>query len=86
MSATAVPALSETDGPDPHGQAALLLVESLIHGLIGRRVLSVQDAVDIVEVALDAQIAMAEVGRSLALTTDLLEGMLRSLEVDLPRQ
>ena len=85
MSAPAVPPAFEADGPDPHGQAALLLVESLIHGLIGRRILSVQEAVHLLEVALDAQVAMAEVGRSLAPTTELLEALLRSLEIDLPR-
>lgn len=38
-------------GPDAHGQAAMLLVESLIHGLIARSVISVEDAVEIVDVA-----------------------------------
>lgn len=37
--------------PDAHGQAALLLVESLVHGLIARRVITVADAVEIVDVA-----------------------------------
>lgn len=36
---------------DSHGQAALLLVESLIHSLIARSVISVEDAVEIVAVA-----------------------------------
>lgn len=34
-----------------HGQAAVLLVESLIHGLIARSVLSVEDGLEIVGVA-----------------------------------
>lgn len=33
------------------GAAALLLVESLIHGLIARSILSVQEAVDIIDIA-----------------------------------
>lgn len=33
------------------GAAALLLVESLIHGLVKRSILPVQDAVDIIQVA-----------------------------------
>lgn len=37
--------------PDAHGQAEMLLVESLIHGLIARSVISVADAVEIVEIA-----------------------------------
>ena len=42
-------------GPDAHGQAAILLVESLIHGLIARRVISVEDAVEIVDVAAEVK-------------------------------
>lgn len=38
-------------GADPHGQAAMLLVESLMHGLIARQVISVADAIEMVEVA-----------------------------------
>jgi hypothetical protein len=82
MSVTAVPVPPE---PDPHGQAALLLVESLIHGLVGRRVLSLQEAVDVIEVALDAQIGLEDIDRSIAPATDLLQALLRSLEIDLPR-
>ncbi|ATY33795.1 hypothetical protein [Sphingomonas psychrotolerans] len=41
--------------PDPHGEAALLLVESLIHGLLMRSVLSVGEAVDIVRTAVEVQ-------------------------------
>ncbi|MFN3538379.1 MAG: hypothetical protein ACK4Y4_13125 [Brevundimonas sp.] len=42
-------------GPDAHGHAALLLVESLIHGLIARKVITVRDAVECVEVAAEAE-------------------------------
>ena len=35
--------------------AALLLVESLIHGLIARSILSLQEAIDIVEIAADVE-------------------------------
>jgi hypothetical protein len=38
---------------DPSGQAAILLVESLIHGLVSKSVLSVPDAVEIVDIAAD---------------------------------
>jgi hypothetical protein len=46
---TPVPRLGE---PDPQWQAALLLVESLIHGLVARSVLTLPDAVEVVTVAL----------------------------------
>lgn len=42
-------------GPDAHGQAAILLVESLLHGLIARQVLTVADAIEIVDVATDVR-------------------------------
>lgn len=38
-------------GPDSHGQAAMLLVESLIHGLIAHSVITLEEAIEIVEVA-----------------------------------
>ena len=40
---------------DAHGEAALLLVESLIHGLVARSVLSVDEAIALVTVAMDAR-------------------------------
>ncbi len=54
-----VPA-SELTGPDPHGHAAVLLVESLIHGLVARSILSVSDAVEIVNIAAEVKIDIAE--------------------------
>ena len=44
---------------DPHGRAALLLVESLLHTLIERSVLKVEDALDIITVAVDANEELA---------------------------
>ena len=40
---------------DAHGQAALMLVESLTHGFIARTVISVPDALEVVEVAAEAE-------------------------------
>jgi len=62
-------------GPDAHGQAAMLLTESLLHGLIARSVLTVADAVEIVgiaaevkeEIAADLGDSPATMHRSLAL-------------------
>ena len=71
-------------GPDPHGQAALLLVESLVHALIDNCVMTVRDAVTTVEIARDAQVGLAEADRSPAATTQLLEAVLHSLQHDLP--
>lgn len=44
-------AASIETGPDAHGQAAFLLVESLIHGLIARTALTVKEAIEIVQIA-----------------------------------
>ena len=60
------------------------MVESLIHALVGKRVMSVQDAVSALEIAIDAQIDMVEAGRSSQATTHLLEVIRHSLEADLP--
>lgn len=40
---------------DGHGKAALLLVESLIHGLIANSVLTVADAIEIIDTAADVE-------------------------------
>lgn len=46
--------------PDAHGHASLLLVESLIHGLRERSVLSHGDAIDIVGTAIEVQAEVAD--------------------------
>jgi hypothetical protein len=46
--------------PDAHGEAALLLVESLIHALIERSVLSTAQAVEIIDIAADASLEIAD--------------------------
>ena len=43
-------------GSDAHGEAAILLVESLIHGLIARNVITAADAVEIVDTAIDVRV------------------------------
>jgi hypothetical protein len=51
--------------PDAHGQAAVLLVESLLHGLVARSLITVADAIEIVEVAADVKEVIADdVGES----------------------
>jgi hypothetical protein len=71
-----------------HGRAALLLVESLIHGLTARSILSVAEAVEIVEIARDAQIAIDEdadaPSPSSQRAASLLSALMESLSIDLP--
>ncbi len=72
--------------PDPHGQAALLLVESLIHGLLERSILSVTDAIEIVSTADDVQVDVATAadghGAPMWQSHALLTTILESLKVD----
>ena len=72
--------------PDPHGQAALLLVESLIHGLLSRSVISLDDAIEIVETADDVQVEVAEAadghGAPMWRAHALLSGIAESLKLD----
>ena len=74
-----------TDRPDAHGQAAMLLVESLIHGLIARDVITVADAVEIVEIATDVRAdTAADRGESPADQRKSL-GLLQTISVSLSR-
>jgi hypothetical protein len=75
---------------DGHGRAALLLVESLIHGLAERSILTVAEAVSIMETALDAQIAItddaARPTSSMRQAGALLSALVESLRIDLPAE
>lgn len=72
---------------DAHGQAALVLVESLIHGLVERAVLTTADAVAIIDVAKDVQADLAEeadgAGARIRESHTLLTAMSDSLKGDL---
>jgi hypothetical protein len=72
-----VPALAPVREPDAHGQAAMLLVESLIHGLIARSVISAEEAVEIVDTAAEVK---AEVAADLGDSPETMRGSLALLE------
>ena len=73
---------------DPHGHAALVLVESLIHGLVARAVLSTEDAVEIMEGTKEVQADVAEAadgaGARMWRSHALITAMSDSLKLDLP--
>lgn len=72
-------------GPDAHGQAAMLLVESLIHGLIGRYVITVAEAVEVVDIAAEVKADIAgDLGDSPANLRKSL-GLLKAISVSLSR-
>lgn len=74
--------------PDAHGQAALVLAESLIHVLIERKVLTVADSMDVLETAMEVQsdVAIAADGHGprMWLSHALLSSMATSLKYDMP--
>lgn len=71
---------------DAHGQAALLLVESLLHGLCENSTLSAADAIEIVDRAVDVQFDQAEAadgaGASMWQSHSLLSAIAKSLSFD----
>lgn len=71
---------------DPHGQAALLLVESLIHGLCENEILDAHQAIDIAERAGEVQFDQAEAAdgdaASMWRSHQLLTAITDSLKVD----
>lgn len=73
--------------PDPHGRAALLLVESVLHGLIERLVITVEQAVKIVEIAAEAKdeigLDTGDTPLTLARSLSLLASISESLKIDL---
>lgn len=71
--------------PDAHGQAAMLLSESILHGLIARSVITVPDAIEIVEVAEEVE---AEIGAELGDTLPTMHkslSLLRAIRLSLSR-
>lgn len=47
--------ISDSAYADSHGRAALLLVESLIHELVAKAVLTLGEAIDIIDIAIDVE-------------------------------
>ena len=72
--------------PDAHGQAALLLTESLIHMLVERGAITNKEAVEVVQVAAEVKAEVAtcagESAKRIRESLDLLAKMQNSLESD----
>ena len=72
--------------PDAHGQAALLLTESLIHSLVDKSALTVAEAIEVIEVAQEVKMQVAtfngESARRIQDSLDLLSKMVDSFESD----
>ncbi len=74
--------------PDAHGQAALLLTESLMHTLVENGVLTNAGAIQIVSCAAEVKVEVAaaagESNKRMNESLRLLEKMRRSFEADGP--
>ncbi|UUL83258.1 hypothetical protein [Sphingomonas qomolangmaensis] len=72
--------------PDAHGQAALLLVESMLHALVEARVFTLGAALEVVETTCEVKMEVAELaGESKARmqeSLDLLNAIYVSLAAD----
>ncbi len=75
--------------PDAHGQAALLIVESLMHGLIEKGLLSVDEAIDIMQSAtevkedvVDLRVESLDTARH---SLQLIDTIASSLAIDRPK-
>ena len=84
------PINGQLGSPDAHGQAAMLLVESLIHGLVARSVISVDDAVEIVTIAAEVKEEVApqlgDTPATMKKSLIMLDAIRTSLANDLPRE
>lgn len=73
--------------PEPCAQAALLLVESLMHALVARSVISVADAVEVIDVAFeverDRQDELGGAPAAVSPTNSLLLAIRESMAIDL---
>lgn len=73
---------------EPHGRVAMLLAESLIHGLIARSVLSTADAIEIVgiagEVVAETGAENGDTTETLAKSLAILKAISTSLSIDMP--
>ena len=83
MSETADVERDQLHQADGHGRAALVLVESLIHGLSERSLLSVDEAIEIMEVALAAQLELADDARPPSRSMGHAAALLAALVVSL---
>lgn len=78
---------ASADYPQSRGEAALLLIESLIHALVDKGVLTLREAVELVEIAGDVELEVAaskDSGKPPREQPSFLEPLARSLRGDLP--
>lgn len=76
--------------PDPHGLAAMLLVESLIHCLTARSLITVPEAIEVVSIAAEVEEElcsdMPQADEVMRVSKALLESVRESLSTELARE
>jgi hypothetical protein len=86
VSVVGIPNLPATMEPDAHGQAALLLAESLIHTLVENATLTNVEAVDVIRIAAEVKVEVAvaahETKGRMQESLALLSKMASSFETD----
>lgn len=74
--------------PDAHGQAALVLAESLLHALVEATILTSDEIIDAIETACEVKFesatAAGESNARMQASLALLKGIARSFRSDLP--
>ena len=77
---------SPINEPDAHGQAALLLTESLLHALVENATLSNADAIGVIRTAVEVKVEVASAAHEskarMGESLTLLSRMAASFEVD----
>lgn len=80
-------AANDAREPDAYGQAALFLIESVLHGLVDRRIFTVEQAVELVDIAAEVKKDVApdlgDTPPTLAKSLALLSSISSSLRSDL---
>lgn len=87
-----IPSQSESaalrEEPDAHGQAALLLAESILHALVETKTLSLAAAISVIQTTCEVKIEVAEregeSSRRMHESLALLLTMLKSFSADAP--
>ena len=83
---TLVP-LPPSDEPDAHGQAALILIESILHALVEKDVLTTHEALDAIHTAHEVKTEIAtrahESESRMQESLELLKRIAMTFEVDL---
>ena len=84
----AVPSRTDADAgeqPAPHGHAALLIVESLIHVLIAKNLLTMAEAEEVIDVAADVMVDMKNVDEAPNANLRRCLGLIEQISISLRR-